>query len=99
MTTTKQSDRKRGDRPFPWMCPVCMKHEVHPSHISYTAEIKHDGLLHTVHLPALELPKCRSCGELLFDYRADDQIHDALRAQLHLLTPAQIRNRRKDLGL
>jgi len=93
------NERGPGDRPFPWKCPVCLKHEVFPDRIPYTAEIKHDGVLHSVHLPSLEVPRCRSCGELLFDDRADDQINDALRLQLRLLTPTQIRTGREDLGL
>ena len=63
------------------------------------AEIKHDGTLHSVSLPSLNTPRCRSCGEVLFDDRPDEQINNALRSQLRLLTPAQIRRRRKELEL
>jgi putative zinc finger/helix-turn-helix YgiT family protein len=55
--------------------------------------------MHTVCIPDLETPKCRSCGELLFSDSADEQINAALRSHLKLLTPSQIRRRRKQLGL
>src|SRR5947209_6389202 len=99
MTTRPQSEREIGDRPFPWKCPSCGKREVHPATVPYTAEIKHDGLTHSVRIPALETPQCRSCGELLFSDSADEQINAALRAHLKLLAPLQIRRRRKQLGL
>jgi putative zinc finger/helix-turn-helix YgiT family protein len=99
MAKRHQSDRERGDRPYPWECPSCLEGEVYPTTVPYTAEIKHDGLLHTIHVPSLEIPQCRSCGELLFSDHADEQINYALRAHLHLLTPSQIRRRRKQLGL
>src|SRR5437870_4557265 len=86
-------------QPFPWKCPTCLLKQVRPTRIPYTAEIQHDGILHAVHLPALEVPQCRACGELLFDDHADEQINSALRTYLHLLTPAQICEGRKELGL
>lgn len=66
--------------------------------IPYTAGIKHDGILHSVEIPALEVPKCQACGELVFSTHVDEQINTALRAKLRLLTPAQIRSVRKELG-
>lgn len=99
MSTRHQSGREKGDRPYPWRCPTCGKCEVHPATVPYTAEIKHDGLAHSIYIPALETAKCRSCGELLITSNADDQINAALRARLRLLTPLQIRQRRKTLGL
>jgi len=88
-----------GDRPFPWKCPSCGKPEVYPATVPYTAEIKHDGLTHTIRIPALETPQCRSCQELLFSDSADEQINAALRSHLKLLSPSQIRRRRKQLDL
>jgi putative zinc finger/helix-turn-helix YgiT family protein len=66
---------------------------------AYDAEVKHDGAVHRLHLPALEVPRCQTCGELVFTSAADEQINGALRAHLHLLTPAQIRQGIKALGL
>lgn len=77
------------NRPFPWKCPACLKREVFPAILSYRAEIKHDGSLHSVHIPALEIPQCRAWEHLLFNDRADEQINAALRDQLRLLSPDQ----------
>jgi putative zinc finger/helix-turn-helix YgiT family protein len=77
----------------------CLKEEVYPETIPYTAEVKHDGRLHRVEVPALTIPKCRACGALTFTNSADDQVLQALRALLRLLTPQQIRAGRKKLGL
>jgi hypothetical protein len=39
----------------------------------------------------LEIPACSNCGEKVFTEIVDDQINAALRSQLQLLTPEQIR--------
>jgi putative zinc finger/helix-turn-helix YgiT family protein len=72
---------------------------VHHEIISYTANVKHDGVLHVIAIPALEVPKCHSCGELIFDDHVDDQINAALRSYLNILTPLQIRTARETLEL
>jgi putative zinc finger/helix-turn-helix YgiT family protein len=97
--TATNKSRKRHDRPFPWPCVNCLKDEVYPETISYTAKVKHDGRLHEIHLPELTIPKCRACGELVFSNSADDQILMALRLHLRLLTPQEIKAGRKALRL
>jgi putative zinc finger/helix-turn-helix YgiT family protein len=100
MTPDARNQRTVGrDKPFPWRCLKCLKREVYPETVPYTAEVNHDGRLYQVQVPALAIPRCRSCGELVFTNRVDEQITAALRAQLRLLTPAQIRESRKALGL
>lgn len=47
----------------------------------------------------MKSPPCETCGELVFTSAADEQISDALRAHLRLLTPAQMRQGMKALGL
>jgi putative zinc finger/helix-turn-helix YgiT family protein len=96
---SSDTQRERGDRPFPWRCPNCRQREVVPQTVPYTIDVKHDGLIHTIHLPGLTVPKCRSCGHLLFDDQADEQISAALRQHLRLLSPEQIRGNRKALAL
>ncbi len=94
------TQRNPGDRPFPWRCPYCRQsREVVPQIVQETMDVKHDGVLHTLNLPALEVPKCRSCGRILFNDGADEQISNALRTQLRLLSPEQIRRNRKNLDL
>lgn len=87
------------DKPFPWRCVKCRKKEVYLATIPYTTEVNHDNRLYEVPVPGLEIPRCRSCGELVFTNHVDEQITAALRAQLRLLTPEQIRASRKVLGL
>jgi hypothetical protein len=47
--------------------------------------------LHSIHIPDLEVPACGACGEKVFTEQVDDQINNALRTALGLLTPAKIR--------
>ena len=68
-------------RPYPWVCPRCRKKEVRPATISYQTERLHDGRLIAVDLPNLDIPKCANCGELVFNYAADEQILAAVKAQ------------------
>jgi putative zinc finger/helix-turn-helix YgiT family protein len=86
-------------KPFPWRCPECGKREVRPATLRHTSQIKHDGRLHAVEIPALLVPQCGVCGELVFDHNADEQIAEALREQLGLLSRNRIRKNREDLGL
>ena len=87
------------DRAFPWPCPECGKKEVRPATVRHTAQIRHDGRLYTVEVPRLRVPRCRACGELVFENAADEQIAAALREQLGLLSSEQIRANREQLGL
>lgn len=96
---SSDTQREHGDRPFPWRCPNCRQREVVPQTVPYTIDVKHDGLMHTIHLPAFTVPKCRSCGHLLFDDHADEQISNGLRQHLRLLSPQEIRRNRKVLAL
>jgi len=92
------SDNVGKCRPYPWLCPSCGKKEVAPVSTEYTAEVRHDGRLHTLHIDDLELPTCRSCGQTVFSTRVNERISDALRSELRLLTPGQIRAAVSELG-
>jgi putative zinc finger/helix-turn-helix YgiT family protein len=80
-------------------CPVSLAMGVRHEVIPYTAKVKHDGVLRAIAIPALEVPKCHSCGDLIFDEHVDDQINSAFRSHLSILTPARIRAARKSLHL
>jgi putative zinc finger/helix-turn-helix YgiT family protein len=86
-------------KPFPWRCPECGTKAVQPATVRHTSQIKHDGRLYTVEIPALRVPQCSACGEMVFENDADEQIAQALREQLGLLPGDQIRKNREDLGL
>jgi putative zinc finger/helix-turn-helix YgiT family protein len=87
------------DQPFDCPCPVCGKGELLSTIIAYDAEIKHDGRLYLFPIPRLQVNKCSACGEVFFDAATDDQISQALREHLNLLSPQQIRQRLQALGL
>ena len=59
--------------------------------IDYDAEVRHDGRVHMFAVPNLELPICRACGNKVFTEKVDDQINAALRLNLRLLTPDEVR--------
>jgi hypothetical protein len=68
-------------RPFPWHCPRCRRKEVRPAEVPYHAECLYEGRVIEVDIPRLVVPRCGHCGELMFDYSADDQIREAVEAQ------------------
>jgi len=70
-----------SDRSIPWVCPICRKKEVHPATVHYQAERLHEGRLVAVNITDLLVPQCARCGELVFDYAADEQISEAVKAQ------------------
>jgi putative zinc finger/helix-turn-helix YgiT family protein len=94
-----EKDTEPKSLPFPWQCHHCGEHRVELSTISYDAHVRHDGRLYEFNIPRLEIPVCQECGERVFSVRVDDQINDALRAHLQLLTPAQIQAALERLGL
>ena len=65
-------------RPFPWHCPKCRRKEVRLAVIPYRCERMHQGHLVTVEVLQLSVPRCAHCGELVFNYGAEDQISQAL---------------------
>ena len=84
----------RPDKPFPWRCTDCGKIAIEPDVIDRTSRIKYDGRLYEVRVPNLNVLRCRNCGEVLFGNEADEQIARALRSELHLLQPEQMREHR-----
>src|SRR5207302_6135507 len=97
MSITKPRESK--DRPFPWLCIDCFTLTVVPTVIDYTTKVKQDGVVHELHLPSIEVPCCQTCGETVITSAVDEQVSNALRAKLHLLTPAQMRKAIETLGL
>jgi putative zinc finger/helix-turn-helix YgiT family protein len=85
--------------PFPWRCVQCREKEVYPLAIDYTRTVKHDGLPYTVHVPDLEIPTCRNCGERVFTAETEDRVIAALRKQAGLLTPPVMQQWRSQLQL
>jgi len=88
-----------AERPFPWNCRHCGEREVTLAKTNYPAEVRHDGRLHKFTIADLKLPICQACGEKVFTEKVDAQITDALRRHLNLLTPDQIRDAIKRVGM
>src|SRR5437764_9314806 len=74
-------------RPFPWTCPRCLLEQVFSTVIPYRAQGRRNGQLVTADIPALKIPKCTNCGELLFTESVDQQIRFALGDEV--VTPAK----------
>ena len=91
--------KRTQDRPFPWRCGSCDEKEVYRTRTSYKTTIKYEGRPYDVEISDLEVPTCRKCGEAVFDNHAGHQINAALREQLGLLQPEQIRAGRTELDL
>src|SRR5882724_1819916 len=72
-------------RPFPWFCPNCRRKEVRRATIPYQCELGYNGQPVTVILANLAVPRCDNCGELVFDYEADEQINRAFELQTRAL--------------
>jgi len=66
---------------------------------NYITEFRHDGVLHQFTVSRLETPTCEACGEMVFNGKVDDQITDALRIHLGLLSSAEIRAELERLNL
>jgi putative zinc finger/helix-turn-helix YgiT family protein len=94
-----KNQREPMERPFPWRCSDCFTLTVVPTVIDYTARVKQDGVVHELHLPGIEVPRCQTCGALTCTTAVDELVNDALRSHLRLLTPAQIRKGIEQLGL
>jgi putative zinc finger/helix-turn-helix YgiT family protein len=84
---------------FPMRCGICRERAVQPATIHYEATVAHDGREYAIVLPDLELLQCTACGNLVLDDAADNRISDALRAQVGLLRPDEIREHREALEL
>jgi hypothetical protein len=71
------------ERPFPWFCPRCRRQEVWRETIAYECQREVRGEPVTVAVADLAVPRCRNCGELVFDYVAEEQINRVCRARTH----------------
>ena len=84
---------------YPRFCRHCGEQQVVLDDIPYSLDVKHDGRVYQVSIDHLQIPICRNCGERSFDESVDEQVNAALRAQLGLLSPSDIRASLKSLGI
>jgi putative zinc finger/helix-turn-helix YgiT family protein len=67
--------------------------------VDYAAKLEHDGRLYEVLVKGLEVLRCENCGAQMLPDAAYQRLTDALREKAGLLTPAQITQKRQELGL
>ncbi len=85
---------------FPWKCGNCRERTINPATLaSYSADLEHDGRKYSVTVSGLQAARCDNCGTIMLDDAANRRLSDALRAEVGLLRPAEIRAHREDLGL
>ncbi len=82
-------EEQRTGRPFPWVCPKCRKKEVRPATIPYHAKSLYNGRHVEVDISELVVPRCAHCGELVFNYTADEQIVKAVEEHAKLSNAEQ----------
>jgi putative zinc finger/helix-turn-helix YgiT family protein len=87
-------------KPYPWKCAKCLHQAVEPAVLpTYVTELDHDGRTYQVSVEDLEVLQCKNCGAIVLDDDASDRLSSSLREAAGLLSPAQIRRHREDLGL
>ena len=84
----EQLSRTELTSAFPWFCPHCRRKEVRRATISYQCPRVYEGQPITVVLARLSVPRCDNCGELVFDYEAEEQINQAYQDQNKTLNVA-----------
>jgi hypothetical protein len=84
--TTPMPPAEPRSRPFPWFCPRCRRKEVWRTTLPYECQRIYRGKPITIVIPALAVPRCGNCGELDFDYEAEEQINRAYTAQTEALS-------------
>lgn len=74
-------EKQPAEKPFPWRCPKCRQLTVTRVTMPYRCQRRLGNRVVTVEVPNLAVPRCSNCGEVVFDYSADEQIRAAFRTQ------------------
>ena len=88
-----------ADKPYPWTCGQCAQRTIEPVVKDYQIAFKHDGKLHQITLPQVEVPTCGNCGTEQTDIQISRQVTSELRRKIGLMFPDEIRQQRTALGL
>ena len=88
-----------ADKPYPWTCGQCAQRTIEPVVKDYQVAFKHDGKLHQITLPQVEVPTCGNCGTEQTDIQISRQVTSELRRKIGLMFPDEIRQQRTALGL
>ena len=88
-----------ADEGFPRKCNHCAKKEVVFKKVSYVANVRHDGRDYSFKVPKLEIMVCSSCEEKVFTEDVDRQINAAMRKHIGLMSPVEIRDGIRRIGM
>jgi putative zinc finger/helix-turn-helix YgiT family protein len=88
-----------ADKPYPWTCGQCAQKTIEPVVKDYQIAFKHDGKLHQITLPQVEVPTCRNCGTEHTDIQISRQVTSELRRKIGLMFPDEIKRQRTALKL
>lgn len=86
-------------RPYPWKCRSCGEKALSPVTIYYPVSLEHDGRSYTFSVANLQVLKCAACQEQVLPDESLTRIYAQLRTEAGLLSPTEIREKRKQLGL
>ena len=82
--------KQRPPKPYPHLCPECGATAVYAETTNYKTGFKYEGHLHEFEARDVALNKCRDCGGVILPNMALDQITEAFRRHVGLLTAQQI---------
>ncbi len=80
----------RRMKPLPWKCGECGEKAIYLERIVYTTDRNYDGRMYALAIPDFEIGRCANCGHRIIPNESAEQIDDALRKKVGLLSPAQI---------
>ena len=83
----------------PRRCPECGAMAVYRETIDYRTGFKYEGHLHEFEVHGISVNKCRDCGHIGLPNTALDEITEAFRSHVNLLTAEEIRQRLEALRL
>jgi putative zinc finger/helix-turn-helix YgiT family protein len=86
-------------RPYPWKCRSCGNKTLNPTVVDYSTQMEHDGRSYSLLVPDLEILECETCHERVLPDASFQRLIEQLRVEAGLLAPAEIREKRKQLGL
>lgn len=66
--------------------------------MDYSTEMEHDGRLYSFTVPSLQILECEDCHNRVLPDAAFEAVVNRLRVEAGLLTPEEIRAKRKQLG-
>lgn len=98
-TNNKKEYLPMADKPYPWTCGNCAQKKVEPVIGDYATQFKHDGKLYDIVLSQVEIPTCQNCGTVQTGIEIGDKVTKALREQVGILSPEEIKQQRNSLGL